>query len=101
MAGSLWGGGLNIHSFLLRAVTVMTVRRQEEGSDGVEVADIVNTGGCQETWLAATAVTAGSSSGPQETQSVTHVVPAQLSQPAHRNLGWPSETRLRSVSVMA
>ena len=41
VAGSLWGGGLNIHSFLLRAVTVMTVRRQEEGSDGVEVADIV------------------------------------------------------------
>jgi len=41
VAGSLWGGDPNIHSFLPWTVTVMTVSRQAECSDDVEVADIV------------------------------------------------------------
>jgi len=95
VAGSLWGGDPNIHSFLPWTVTVMTVSSRRSAVMMLRWRTLLNTGGCQETWLAATAVTAGSSSGPQETQSVTHVVPAQLSQPAHRNLGWQSQTRLR------
>jgi len=61
----------------------------------VEVATVttlLNTGGSGDlagSWQ----VTAVTAAGPQETQSVTHVVPAQLSQ--HRNLGWPGLTALR------
>lgn len=100
LAGSHWGGGLDIHSAPGRSLWWWrSVESDQECREEVQVANIVKYRRTRRPgWqLRAVAAVAAVTAGPQETQSVTHVVPAQLSLGSHRNLGLGcshSQTRL-------